>query len=345
MNESGPPSAAHWLGQTGLAWNILLVVDLLEVPTVPTLLERLEAMSDKHGWGSPSAGAVVTGSVDELLDSFAVIPDGGQPVSVGVTGSGLVIRAHHAYVDGLGLLALVRDLTGAPVRSSVTGVLARPTRSAPRTLFVRLLEVALRPPAPVAGSTASGSSRMGEAFATARVDGSRRTADLAAAAVAAVGVWNEDAQVRRRGIALAVGVSTTGGEHLEVGDDSGFLRVTDAECLTPGELEVALAQAPLQVGGTAQSAGTRWASGLIRLGTRVLARRLGSTVLVSHLGRVEAASVTSAAFYPMAGGGSGLALGAVTVGSTTTLTLRARARQHSSDELGRLLDDVVARLG
>jgi hypothetical protein len=81
------------------------------------------------------------------------------------------------------------------------------------------------------------------------------------------------------------------------------------------------------------------------LGTRVLARRLGSTVLVSHLGRVEAAAVTSAAFYPMAGGGSGLALGAVTVGSTTTLTLRARARQHSSDELGRLLDDVVARLG
>lgn len=344
MKESGPPSTAHWLGQTGLAWNILLVVDLPEVPDVPTLVERLTTMSDSYGWAAPTAGAVVTGSVDDLLESFAVVPDTGQPVSVGVTPSGLVIRAHHAYVDGLGLLALVRDLTDTAVRSRVAGALARPTSSVVRSLLDRLVEVALRPPAPIAGSTAAGSSGSGEAFATARVDGPRRTSDLAAAAVAAVGAWNERAGVRHSRIALAVGVSTTGGEHLEVGDDSGFLRVTDAERLSLSELEQSLARAPLQFGGTAQSTGTRWASPLIRWGTRVLAPRLGSTVLVSHLGRVEA-SVTRAAFYPMAGGGSGLAVGAITVGDTTTLTLRARARQHSSEGLGRLLDDIVARLG
>ena len=50
------------------------------------------------------------------------------------------------------------------------------------------------------------------------------------------------------------------------------------------------------------------------------------------------------AFYPVAGGGSGMSLGAVTISGQTTVTLRARGRQHDPVGLEQLLSTIVARL-
>ena len=67
-------------------------------------------------------------------------------------------------------------------------------------------------------------------------------------------------------------------------------------------------------------------------------------MLVSHLGRVEATGLTALAFYPLAGNGSGLSVGAATVRDTTTITLRARGARHGATELEHLLDAVATRL-
>ncbi len=341
MTSPEPPTTG-WLGESSLPWNILLVVSLDEVPPVAQLRRRLEALSTDQHWGAPPETAVSEGEVAPLLARLASVPNTGHPVSVGRTPSGLVIRAHHAYVDGLGLLALVGELTGVPARSSATGVGERPRRSTLTTLVSRLLEVALRPPAAVASS--GGRPTDDDVFAVATVAGGRRTTDLAHAAVQAISAWNLAAGDGPHRVALAVGLSTTGGADPSVGDHSGFLRIPDAERLGRSDLETMVASAPLQVGGTARSGASRRVSGLIRWGTRTFSRRLGSTVLVSHLGRVEGGSVRDGAFYPVAGGGSGMSLGAVTISGRTTVTLRARGRQHDPVGLEQLLATIIARL-
>ncbi|MCW2760995.1 MAG: hypothetical protein JWR85_1196 [Marmoricola sp.] len=340
------PNLEHWLGQDDLPWNILLVATLRETPPSAVLRERLAVLSATHGWVAPADDAVVEGEVEGLLEMFAALAEHHPPVSVGRTPTGLVIRAHHAYVDGLGLLAVLRALTGTGLTSRAAGIGDRPRRFSVGALVTRLAEVVVRPPAPVAGSAVQATSpgHLPDVFAATTVPRLVRTAELAHAAVQALSAWNAAAGARSDRIALAVGVSTVGGAELRVGDHSGFLRITGTERLNLAGLKQALADAPLQVGGTAQSSVAQRASGLIRWALRTFTSRLGSTVLVSHLGGVESEVLTGAAFYPLAGGGSGLALGAVTVSTGTTVTLRARGRQQSSRGLQRLLADVVDRL-
>ena len=78
---------------------------------------------------------------------------------------------------------------------------------------------------------------------------------------------------------------------------------------------------------------------------RALAPRLGSTLLVSHLGAVTAPAASELAFYPVTAGGTGVSAGLLTHGGGTTLTLRARARQWDEAALGGLLDDALTVIG
>ena len=96
------------------------------------------------------------------------------------------------------------------------------------------------------------------------------------------------------------------------------------------------------MGGGGAAAGV--VAGSMRLGMRLLSARLGSTVLVSHLGRVTAPGVERLAFYPVTGGGSGLSLGVVGHGARTTLTLRARGRRHDTEGLQAILEPLCAQL-
>jgi hypothetical protein len=116
----------------------------------------------------------------------------------------------------------------------------------------------------------------------------------------------------------------------------------DVERLTLAQVRERLAAAPVQPGGGTDTPAA--IAVLARPLLRAAAARLGSTVLVSHLGTVRAGDVAEIGFYPVSGGGSGLSLGAVTTGSGTTLTLRGRARQHDDAGLQRLLARVVDAL-
>jgi hypothetical protein len=79
--------------------------------------------------------------------------------------------------------------------------------------------------------------------------------------------------------------------------------------------------------------------------TRALAGRLGSSVLVSSLGRVRAASpgvLDGLAFIPATGGPSAVAVGLVTAAAGTTLAVRVRQSEFSA-ETAEHLADLLAR--
>jgi hypothetical protein len=184
----------------------------------------------------------------------------------------------------------------------------------------------------------------GDVFAATTVPGTPRTADLVSAGSRAVIRWNRDHARPARRISVAVGVSTVGGVSDDLADRSGFLRLNNVEKMTASEVRDSLAHAPLQPGG----GGTRRppvVAAATGLALRLAAPRLGSTLLVSHLGVLEApASAHDPAFYPVTGGGSGLSLGAASLRDRTTLTLRARASQHDDEGLQALLALVVEAL-
>ena len=339
MTSSAPEG---WLGQSGLAWNILLTADVVPPPT-RLLRERLEALAHRQGWPLGMAGAVVEGDRSEVLRRLAARDDHRLPVAVGRTPEGVVVGAHHAYVDGLGLLIVLGALCATPVTSRAVGVdEGRASARGACSLVRRLGEVAVRAPAGVAGD-GDGADR-GDVFARTILDGSVRTAALVHAGAGAVAAANRGRGHRSDRVAVAVGVSRAGGTRTEVSDDSGFLRLTDVERLGPAEVEAAIGRAPLQFGGSAQGGVTRAASGLIRTGARLLAPRLGSTLLVSHLGTIDAGGLDAVAFHPLAGGGSGVSLGAATLRGRTVLTLRARGAAHTTGDLERLLAGITDRL-
>ena len=339
MTTSAPEG---WLGQSGLPWNILLAADVVP-PPAGILHERLEALASRQGWPVGMAGAVVEGDRPDVLRRLAARTDHRLPVAVGRTPEGVVVGAHHAYVDGLGLLTVLGALCATPVISRAVGVdEGRASARDAVSLVRRLAEVAVRPPAGVAGD--GDGTDPDDVFASTTLDGPVRTAALVHAGAGAVADANRERGHRSDRVAVAVGVARAGGTRTQVADDSGFLRLTDVERLAPAEVEAAIGRAPLQFGGSAQGGVARAASGLIRTGARLLAPRLGSTLLVSHLGRIDADGLDAIAFHPLAGGGSGVSLGAASVRGRTVLTLRARGAAHTTVDLERLIGRIADRL-
>jgi hypothetical protein len=260
-------------------------------------------------------------------------------VTTGLDGNTLVIRAHHRHLDGVGLLALLHELTGTQVTSLARGAGDRPAGSALRSTALRLTEVAVAPPARVARSAETPVDD--DSFAVRSVAGSTRTAALVHAGAAAISRWNAAHGGSTRRVAVAVGVSRTGGANLSIGENSGWLRIRNVEQMSPDQVARAVASAPLvsTPTGVLRSRPTR--DRLVSTGLRLMAPRLGSTLLVSHLGRVQAPGVEDLAFFPITGGGSGMSLGAVTLENRTTLTLRARGRQHSDEGLQEILEALA----
>jgi len=310
-------STRHGLGDPRIPWTILLRAD--GVRSTP----------------DDAAPVHTTTVADQLRRLAGERPD---PVAIARVGDTLVIAADHARLDGLSLLAVLERELGVPVRSTAAGVGGgRPQRRLSTVLWQRAVEVALRPPAVVAGSP--GASHPGDAFASARHEGRVSTSRLVVAAAAAIARWNREHGARDRRVSVAVGVSTVGGAEATIGDHSGFLRLTDVEAMSPDQVRRAIASAALQPGGAPAGAG------ILRAMTTLLAPRLGSTLLVSHLGEVETSGCDDLAFYPVTGGASGVSLGAVGIAGRTTITLRARGADHDEDGLRSLLETVLGELG
>lgn len=297
-----------WSGDHRLSWQVVLVAELDEPPVADVVAGRLARLGAREQWPSP------------------------LPVTAEVDGNTLRISGHHAYVDGLALLRVLEELSGTPVTARARGIGDRPPRCGPlRGDLERLVEVFVGPPARVPPTRRRRAE--GDAYAAVDLAGALDTASLAEAAVRAL--------PHGPGVALAVGVSRSGGDATAIRDDSALLRLRGAE--SAADLRSWLREAAPEPPPVPPGHGllARFMGLMVALAHRLLWRRLGSTVLVSHLGRVDAPGVRRLRFHPVTGGGSALALGAVTLNGTTTLTLRGRAADHDRDGLEGLLEAVA----
>lgn len=315
-----------WQGDDSLVWGITLEAGL--APGAALLaLQRCALL--------PVGAEVVPGPDVDALE-LAGTPFT-APVRLGTRADTLVVAADHHRVDGLGLLGVLGVLLDAPVTSAARGLADRPSRPFVRAALARLTEAALAPTAVVAptGVRVAGADLTTEL----RLDGAVGSAELVVASAAAVSSWNSDHGVPGRHVAVAVGASRRPGTTPTVEDASAYLRLTDVEELDLAGVREALRTAPAEPGADqvptspAVARVAAWAG-----------RRLGSTLLVSHLGDVTAPGVGALAFRPVTGGRSGISLGAVTLEDRTTLTLRARPGSHTPADLATLLDRVAAAL-
>lgn len=333
-----------WVADPAVAWQILLEAHLQSVPDVSALQIRVDALNTSLG--SPSC-AVASSSDPTALRSL-MSHGHSVAIAVGVTERHLLITAQHHYIDGLGLLAVLGSLLDCDISSSARGTAGRDVVTPGlRALLQRLAEVVFTPPARIAPSRPRGSKdrRATDVFAQVNVPLPVPPADLVHAAVAAAGAFNTRTGAQHRRTAIAIGVSQVDGASAGMGDHSALLRLRNLEGRSREEVARLVREAPLQPAPVPAGTGV-----LIRVATklalRLFGRRLGSTLLVSHLGSVTVPRdlVASMTFHPVTGGGSGVSIGAVELGGRTTISARARAHQHTSESLGALLDDVVAAL-
>lgn len=321
-----------WVADPTIRWRILLTAT---VPGLPdgALEERLRDLHGAQGWPEPQP--VATGTPADLRRDLAEV--GNVPLVVGRSGDHLVISAHHSRVDGLGLLGVLAALTGAPVSSATRGVAGRAADgSLAGGLLRRLREVAFTPPAPVAGAADQGGAS-GDTFVVGTFRAPVTTSGAVTALVRAVVERNAAAGVRARHVAVAVGAGLPADGDPLLANRSALLRLVDVETLSEEQVTQQLRERGLDHAGGSGAPG----GALSRAAMRVLAPRLGSTLLVSHLGAVTATTASALAFYPVTGGGSGISAGLVTHEGATTLTLRARARRWDEGTLGELLEQTL----
>ncbi len=314
-----------WGGDPSIAWRILLsCVPAVEL-SVEELSQRQHELHRSQDW--PRALPVVVGQPLAVDRQVAEVRD--EPLVLGVAGPRLVISAFHAYVDGLGLLEVLAALTGSPATSSARGVGERPvTRGG---TLQRIRELAFAPPARVATSPVTATE--GDAMASVAIDGRISTSRLIGSVVAAVVEHNAELGHASRHLTVAVGAGRPSDAGEPIRNRSELIRLRDLETLPRRAVGEALRSAPLNPAGGTGGGGGR----LTSLALRALAPRLGSTLLVSHLGEVSTLGASGLAFYPVTAGGTGLSLGAVGHRGRTVLTLRGRGSAWDEDGLHRLL--------
>ncbi|MBC6447282.1 hypothetical protein [Actinokineospora xionganensis] len=333
-------AARSGFGDPTVSWSILLHADLASQPDPASVRRGLDEVCARFPHLGPTPDVAEAESLDDLRHQFAetlYLPD--DPlVRAAVGPQELLIAAHHGACDGLGLLALLGAALDIPVASGAVGVADRPAEeSFLRSAARRVTEALLHPPARVEPSGRG--QRPGELLLTRHEPRIRAgTSKITAAAARAVTAWNERHDAGTARLVAAVGVSRRGGDDIAPRDESAFLRLplesTDRE-----QIGRALAE---------QAPEPRFPDSpglLTTLGTRLLGNRLGSSFLVSNLGPVSTSDlVRRLAFRPAASGRSAVAFGAVTVADTTTITMRARARDFDTEAAGTLLADLVNEL-
>lgn len=329
-------------GHPEVSWSVVLDAVVAEAPGADAVRDRLQSELTLP----VSVEEVAAEEFEDRLEAQANSPYAGQvPLLRVLLGGGperhVAVAGHHAAVDGLGLVALLGLVLGSPVSSSVRGL--GPGRGARRLgaryAAGRLLEGVFVPPtriAPEHRRRTPGDHLVRRKVAPTAVD----TAELIAAAARAVRAWNERRGRPVRRVVVAVGASRRSGERPDLAERSAYfrLRIGDPR---PDTIRRALQAASPEPAPTGPA-------GIVSIGARLarpMARRLGSTLLVSNLGQLSTpAPVRSAAFFPAAHGRSGVSLGSATVGGATVLTLRARRAGFSRAGAIELLDLLVGFL-
>lgn len=332
-------------GDPTVSWSILLEAKLSSVLTPEKARMRLAVAVEERPWlgAAPDVEAVPGKELPATRDRFAEAPyERGAPllrVAVGTDEPVVLIAAHHGALDGLGLLAVLGLALDVPISSAAKGIGTRTAdRSFLASAFQRLAEALFAPPARIAPERAE--RGQGDVFSARNLPRSRLgSSAFAAAAANLTESWNSRHGKKTARVVAAVGASWRGGAAPEPEHDSAFFRLRLGRKPVAAEVGALLAARPPEPDFPARS------SRIARLGTRLLASRLGSTYLVSNLGLVSAAdAVTSIAFYPAASGRSGVAFGAATVGGTSTVTVRARRKDFDDAAVAGLADGIVEAL-
>src|SRR6266540_1297416 len=326
-------------GHPEVAWSVVLQALVDPVPSMDDLRRRLGAAPFR----GHLAEAERESELDRLRDAFADLRyrDGRPLVRMARGPSGLVLAAHHSALDGLGLVALLGLALDAPVRSDVRGV--PETGDAGRSLPVAVAALARAVVSPRARVAPDGGMReRGDHLLHADVAASPGgTSGLVAAVAEAITTWNAAHAGATAPMEIAVGASRRPGDRLTLADESTWMRVR-VDAWSPETVRSALRASAVEFGPPVRGPAALAAWPV----ARATSRRSGSTALVSNLGRIEGApGLRSLAFWPVAHGRSGVAIGAATVGERTTITLRARRSDFGPGPGARRLEEIARRLG
>jgi hypothetical protein len=299
-------------------------------PRVPVVGARLR--DETWVLGPPPQTIEVSGEpldAPMLLDRFDLTSE--PPIRLIVSGDGrrLALAAHHAGLDGRGIVHLIQAILGGPVPPAAADARAT-NRGAGSTLtpLKRLLRPADRiAPSPVPPT------RDSLAVRTLDVAGHVVVARIVAAAIDAISEHNRARgwPWRRIGLSIPVGPSGVG-----IGNAASYRRVD----LRPGDnvrraVATALKSGPLPPEFTSAPRALRLLS--------PIAYRFSDSLLVSNHGRCDLPGLSRLEIFPVARGRSAVVFGSAGVAGGES-TLSVRARDLTREDAEGLLDQAVGRL-
>jgi hypothetical protein len=329
------------------SWSIVLEARLAGGIDPDAVRSRLDqaAVDDSRLGPPPAVAHLDLSALEDRRLAFANerYPEGASVLRCAVAPgppATLLLAAHHGAIDGLGLIGLLGVATAGRAVSSARGVGAAPPRgSITAWAAVRAVRSLASPPprvAPAHRGAADGDHVLARAAAPGLSGG---TARLTSAALRAIASWNRQRGEPAFPAVVAVGASHRGGDAITLDNQAAWLRVT-LDSGDDGSTAARLAAAEPQPVAPPWR-GPRLAGAAMAL----VAGRMGSTLLVSNLGAVSGIDgLESLAFWPVAYGRSGVAIGAASVDGQTTVTVRAPARGFTAGDARQLVEGVAAQL-
>jgi hypothetical protein len=340
------PAAHIRSGHPEISWSIVLDLALEHAVDPAEATGRLRGGWPAEGLGpipkvTESQPAAAAERLEELADRAYPLGEPRCRIEVVTEPSPrLRVAAHHAYLDGLGTLAVASLALGRPLATTIRGIGPgfdqRP--AGPAYVARRFVEAMLVPPARFAPDRRT-SERGDHLLELPGPALSVSTPDVIAAAARALVRWNRRRERGARRIVVAVGASRRPGSRPTLAEESAWFRFRVAR-QDPAEIRTTLEQAAPEPAGSAAMTG-RVAARVAKL----MSGRTGSSMLLSNLGRIEdPGPVGYAAFYPAVHGRSGIGVGVVTVNETLTLTLRARRSAFTREAAEIILRSIADEL-
>ncbi len=314
------------------SWSIAVSATFGEPLDSELVQERARGISAREPALGPAADVLMAGDgpIDPLVEGFCSTPyaPGGPAYRVAVSGSTILVAVHHGVADGLGLLGLLGELTGRTIRSSARGL---PERAEYGRRPPGLLRKLARPSGRLERRSGAGA---GETIASLSAEFDRPLIEWISASCRELAPRLDGTGAPLR---VAVGASLRPGSYPVIADRSAFLEIEPGPPYAGKEISALLRSTrPKTVAGTPALAPP---AALMRLA----GARLGPTVLVSSLADVadEEGTLREAAFFPVAYGRSGLALGLASVDGLATVSLRSATGDLGRGELEAILGGIV----
>lgn len=334
-------------GDPDVSWSIVIALRLTTPTSAAALTDAAAALVAEypHLGAAPVVETFDAADEQGVLGRFADTRYGDRDpllrLALDPGGTGFVVAGFHGAVDGLGLLGAAGALTGLDLTSSARGVApsVEPNRFWTRSAR-RLAEAALAPPLRLA---AGRTARTGDELTARVVEVARPGSSvLVAAAAQAVRRWNTAAPARAPGrrLVVAMGLSRRPGSPTPAPDrDTAYVRLVADAIRTTGQARELLAHTTPEPAFPVTDA-----SGVAPRVIRMLSTRLGATVLVSNLGRIDHPGLVGLRFWPVPTGPAGTAIGMATTAGTTTVAVRARRGWFTPQAVEAWTDLVVEAL-